>query len=292
LLLSDLASLIGVNLKIKLLTMTSLSKNQILKRNNVSVQGKGNQPIIFAHGYGCDQSMWRYVYPDFLDDYKVILFDHVGAGNADESYYSQEKYSSLQGYADDIIQICESLELKNTIIVGHSVSSMISVLAANTKPNMFSKIIMIGPSPCYINKEGYTGGFDQKDITELIEALESNYLGWSSNMAPVIMGNPDRPELGQELTNSFCRTNPEIAKHFAKVTFLSDNREDLKALKIPSLIIQCSEDVIAPIEVGKYVHENAHNSSFEVINATGHCPNLSAPEETIRAMKFYLEQAA
>ncbi|MFV8225765.1 alpha/beta fold hydrolase [Christiangramia aquimixticola] len=279
-------------MKIKLPAMTSLSKNEILKRNNVSVQGKGSQPIIFAHGYGCDQSMWRYVYPEFLEDYKVVLFDHVGAGNADESYYSVEKYGSLQGYADDIIQICETLELNDTIIVGHSVSSMIAVLAGNTKPEIFSRIIMIGPSPCYINKEDYVGGFDQQDINELMEALESNYLGWSSTMAPVIMGNPDRPELGQELTNSFCRTNPEIAKHFAKVTFLSDNREDLKALKIPSLIIQCSEDVIAPIEVGKYVHNTAVNSSFEVINANGHCPNLSAPEETIQAIKFYLSKTA
>ncbi len=270
--------------------MAALSKEEILKRNNVSVQGSGSQPMIFAHGYGCDQNMWRYVYPAFLDKYKVILFDHVGAGNSDESYYKKDKYDSLQGYADDILEICAALELQNIILVGHSVSSMIAVLAANKEPSLFSNLIMVGPSPCYINKNGYKGGFEQEDIDELLVALDSNYLGWSSNMAPVIMGNPDRPELGEELTNSFCRTNPEIAKHFANVTFLSDNREDLKSLSIPALVIQCSEDVIAPQEVGQYVCNNTIDSKFKLINATGHCPNLSAPEETIDAIKTYLEE--
>ncbi len=272
--------------------MTPISSADILKRNNVTVKGNGTQPIMFAHGYGCDQNMWRYVYPAFEENYRVILFDHVGAGNSVESYYDKVKYDNLQGYADDILEICKALELDNIILVGHSVSSMIAVLAANNNPEIFSQIIMVGPSPCYINKDGYNGGFNQEDIEELIEALESNYLGWASNMAPVIMGNPGNPELGEELTNSFCRTNPEIAKHFAKVTFFGDNREDLKALKIPSLIIQCKEDVIAPVEVGKYVHESTKNSDFRLINATGHCPNLSAPKETIEAIKTYLEGAA
>ncbi len=270
--------------------MAMIDQSDVLKRNNVTIRGNGRQPIVFAHGYGCDHYMWRFVYPAFLDDYKVILFDHVGSGNSDEAYYDIQKYNSLQGYADDILEICHALDLENVILVGHSVSSMISLLAANKEPTLFSNIIMIGPSPCYIDKGEYKGGFSQQDIDELLETLESNYLGWASAMAPVIMGNPETPELGEELTNSFCRTNPEIAKHFAKVTFLSDNREDLNDLKIPTLIIQCEEDAIAPLTVAEYVSDKITSSTLKLIDATGHCPNLSAPEETISAIKHYLEK--
>ena len=259
------------------------------KRNNVKVFGKGNQPMIFAHGYGCDQNMWRFVYPAFEEDYKIVLLDHTGAGESDESQYSFEKYDTLEGYAEDILEICEELDLKNIILVGHSVSSMIAVLAAVKEPQRFAKLVLIGPSPRYINDEAYFGGFNRKDIEELMEALDSNYLGWAAQMAPAIMGNGERPELGQELTNSFCRTNPAIAKHFARVTFLSDNREDLPLVKVPTLVVQCSEDIIAPKEVGEYVHKNIPNSSFSLLKATGHCPNLSAPEETIEVIKDFLE---
>lgn len=243
---------------------------------------------MFAHGYGCDQNMWRYVYPTFENDYKIILFDHVGAGNSDQSSYSIGKYSSLEGYATDILEICRTLDLQDVIFIGHSVSAMIGVLAANKEPSRFQHLILIGPSPKYINEEGYVGGFNQEDIEELMEALDSNYLGWSAKMAPVIMGNSERPELGEELTNSFCRTNPEIAKQFARVTFLSDNRKDLALVQTPSLILQCSEDVIAPRGVGEYIHRNIKNSTFHLMKATGHCPNLSAPEETIQAIEDYL----
>lgn len=262
-----------------------------LKRNNVKITGKGTQPIVFAHGYGCDQNMWRFVYPAFEEDYKVILFDHTGAGNSDESYYSYEKYNTLEGYTEDLLEICEELDLQDVILVGHSVSSMIAVLAAVKEPERFAKLILIGPSPRYINDEGYFGGFTREDIDELMEALDSNYLGWAAQMAPVIMGNGERPELGEELTNSFCRANPEIAKHFARVTFLSDNRRDLPNVSVPTLVVQCSEDIIAPKEVGAYVHKNIPNSSLKTLKATGHCPNLSAPEETIAAMKDFLGQS-
>ncbi|WP_300442084.1 alpha/beta hydrolase [Christiangramia sp.] len=271
--------------------MTVHNQTDVLKRNNVKIKGNGDQPIMFAHGYGCDQNMWRFVFPAFLDDYKIILFDHVGAGNSDELCYDKEKYSSLQGYADDILEICEVLKLKDIILIGHSVSSMIALLAATKDPSKFANIIMIGPSPCYINKNGYQGGFNQEDIDELLSTLDNNYLGWASNMAPAIMGNHERPELGEELTNSFCRTNPEIAKHFAKVTFLSDNRDDLVKLKIPTLIIQCKEDAITPIGVAEYVYNKISKSKLRIIDATGHCPNLSAPEETIKAIKEYLLKA-
>lgn len=260
----------------------------VIKRNNVRVLGKGTQPMMFAHGYGCDQNMWRYVYPAFEDDYKIVLFDHVGAGNSDQSFYSIEKYNSLDGYTTDILEICSELDLEEVIFVGHSVSAMMGVLAANKEPERFQHLILIGPSPRYINEDGYIGGFNQVDIEGLMEALDSNYLGWSANMAPVIMGNPERPELGEELTNSFCRTNPDIAKQFARVTFLSDNRKDLSFVQTPSLILQCSEDVIAPREVGEYVSKSIKKSTFHLMKATGHCPNLSAPEETIEAIKDYL----
>lgn len=259
-----------------------------LKRNNVKILGKGTQPMLFAHGYGCDQNMWRHVYPAFEDDYKVILFDHTGAGQSDETQYSFEKYNTLEGYTEDLLEICEELDLQNLVLVAHSVSSMVAVLAANKQPERFSRLILIGPSPRYINDGDYVGGFNREDIDDLIDALNSNYLGWAANMAPVITGNNDRPELGEELTNSFCRANPEIAKHFAKVTFLSDNREDLSLVEVPTLVMQCAEDVIAPREVGEYVHKSIKNSTFSLLKATGHCPNLSAPEETVAVMKEFL----
>lgn len=269
--------------------MTSIDKTKVLSRNNITVQGNGEQAILFVHGYGCDQNMWRFVIPDFLEDYKVILMDHVGAGNSDESYYSKQKYGNLQGYADDILEVCKVLDLKELIIVGHSVSAMIALLAANKEPELFTNIIMIGPSPCYVNKNGYRGGFNQEDIDDLLNTLDKNYLGWAATMAPAIMGNPERPELGEELKNSFCQSNPEIAKHFAQVTFLSDNREDLPKLHIPTLIIQSKEDVIAPLEVAQYVYNQIPTSTLEIIDATGHCPNLSAPKQTVRAIKQYLQ---
>jgi sigma-B regulation protein RsbQ len=232
--------------------------------------------------------MWRFVSPAFEDDYRVVLFDHVGAGQSDSSAYSRGKYESLQGYATDVLEICRELKITRAVYVGHSVSAMIGVLAALQEPDRFEKLVLVGPSPRYIDDEGYTGGFSREDIDGLLESLDSNYLGWSSAMAPVIMGNPDRPELGTELTNSFCRTNPQIAKHFARVTFLSDNRADLPKLKARSLILQCQEDAIAPQSVGEYVHRQLPDSELVLMKATGHCPNLSAPQETVAAIQGFL----
>ncbi|GAA4295905.1 alpha/beta hydrolase [Nibribacter koreensis] len=246
--------------------------------------------MLFAHGYGCDQNMWRFVYPAFTEQYKVVLFDHVGFGHSDVSEYSPQRYGSLQAYADDIIGICTELGLKDVIFVGHSVSAMIGVLAANTSPRLFSKLILVGPSPKYINENGYVGGFDRDSINGLLESLDGDYLAWSNAMAPVIMGNAEKPELGEELAASFCRSNEEIAKNFAYLTFLSDGREALKRVKVKTLVLQCKEDVIAPIEVGKYVHESIEGSSFVLLDATGHCPNLSAPEYTVDAIKGFLQE--
>jgi len=263
----------------------------VLARNNVTVFGHGDTPMVFAHGYGCDQNMWRLITPAFVDTHRVILFDHVGAGNSDLSAYDRTKYSSLDGYAQDLLEICNELELERMIFVGHSVSALIGILAANRRPELFDRLILVGPSPRYINDGDYIGGFTRKDIEELLEFQDSNYLGWSAALAPVIMGNEERPELSEELRNSFCRTDPDIARQFAAVTFLSDNRDDLRHARVPSLILQCREDAIAPMAVGEYVHRHLPESEMVVLDATGHCPHLSAPEETIVAIRNYLSLA-
>ena len=260
----------------------------VLLRNNVNVRGQGNRTMVFAHGFGCDQNMWRYVTPAFEDDFRVVLFDHVGAGGSDISAYSPEKYSTLDGYADDVIEICRELKLAEVIFVGHSVSAMIGVLAAIKAPELFEALVLVGPSPRYIEDGDYVGGFSAAQIEELLEFLDSNHMGWSAAMAPVIMANSDRPELSEELTNSFCRTDPEIAKHFARTTFMSDNRSDLAKVSTRSLVLQCSDDVIAPKSVGEYVHKHLKNSELVMMRATGHCPNLSAPDETIAAIRAFV----
>jgi sigma-B regulation protein RsbQ len=246
--------------------------------------------MLFAHGFGCDQNMWRHVTPAFEPGYKVVTFDHVGSGASDLTAYSSDRYGSLQGYADDILQICGELELRHVIFVGHSVAAMMGVLAAGQEPDRFDKLILIGPSPRYVDDDGYAAGFTRTDIEGLLEALDSNYLGWSRQMAPLIVGNPERPELGEELTNSFCRTDPEIAKQFARVTFLSDNRDDLRNVHVPTLILQCSEDAIAPPAVGEYVHHSIPGSEMVYMKASGHCPNLSAPQETVAAITSFLSR--
>jgi sigma-B regulation protein RsbQ len=257
-------------------------------RNNVHVRGAGHRTMMFAHGFGCDQNMWRFVAPAFEGDFKTVLFDHVGAGGSDLAAYDPDKYSSLSGYADDVVEIGRELGLAGTIFVGHSVSGMIGVLASLKAPGMFSKLVLVGPSARYIDDGDYKGGFSAEQIEELLGFLEANHMGWSAQMAPAIMGNADRPELGEELTNSFCRTDPDIAKHFARVTFTSDNRSDLAKVTIPTLILQCSEDIIASTEVGKSVQRSIPGSKLVILEATGHCPNLSAPEEVISAMRDFV----
>lgn len=260
-----------------------------LHRNNVVVHGAPEgRPMVFAHGFGCDQNMWRYVWPAFGDDHRIVLFDHVGAGQSDLSAYDPQRYGSLGGYAADVIEICDELGLEEIVFVGHSVSSMIGVLAANARPELFNRLVLVGPSPRYIDENGYTGGFSEEDIRGLLQQLDSNYLGWSAAMAPVIVGNPDRPELGEELTNSFCRTDPEIARQFAHVTFMSDNRHDLATVETPALVLQSREDAIAPREVGEYVARALPNGTLRILDATGHCPNLSAPDETVAAIRAFI----
>jgi sigma-B regulation protein RsbQ len=260
----------------------------IRTRNNVKVLGRGTQPMLFAHGFGCDQNMWRYIIPAFEDDYRIVLFDYVGAGKSDLSAYDASRYADLNGYASDVLEVCNALDLRDVIFVGHSVSSMVGVLAANREPERFARLILIGPSPRYVNDDGYVGGFERADIEGLLETMDKNYIGWANYLAPAIMKNPDRPELGAELTESFCSTDPVMARQFAEATFFADNRADLELVTVPSLILQCSADIIAPMEVGEYLHRQLPASTLRVMKATGHCPHMSAPDETIALIMEYL----
>ncbi|UAK34307.1 alpha/beta hydrolase [Nocardia asteroides] len=266
---------------------------EVLARNHVTVSGKTGAPVVvLAHGFGCDQNMWRLVVPTLERDFTVVVFDHVGAGRSDLSAWSARRYSSMDGYVEDVLAVIRDLALGPVVFVGHSVSATMGVLAAAREPAAFAGLVLLAPSPCFIDDPatGYRGGFSADDIEELLEALDSNYLGWSGAMAPVIMGNPERPELAEELTNSFCRTDPEIARVFARVTFLSDNRADLSAVTVPTLVLQCSDDAIAPLEVGSFVHEQIAGSRLVTLTATGHCPQLSSPAETAAAIAAFARE--
>ena len=259
----------------------------VLTRNNVTIIGTG-RPVVFAHGFGCSQDMWRLVAPHFAGDHQIILFDHVGSGGSDLSAYRPGKYDSLDGYADDLVEIVEQLALTDAVFVGHSVGSIIGLLAANRIPSRLSSMVLVNPSPRYIDDDGYTGGFTQADIDALLDSLDGNYFGWSRAIAPVMMGTPDQPELTEELGDSFCSTDPSIARHFAHVTFLSDNRGDLDEVSVPTLIIQSSDDVIAPLPVGRYIADHIADSSLVVLPVSGHCAHLSAPDRVVEAIRTFL----
>jgi sigma-B regulation protein RsbQ len=267
--------------------------SDVLTRNNVKVFGRGTQPMLFAHGFGCDQNMWRFMTPAFADDYRIVLLDYVGSGRSDLAAYDPVRYATLDGYAQDVLDVCHALDLHDVVFVGHSVSGMVGVLAANREPERFAQLVMIGPSPRYVNEPpDYVGGFERADIDGLLETMDRNFLGWASYLAPAIMQNPERPELGAELTESFCSTDPVIARRFAEATFFADNRADLTRVRVPSLVLQCADDIIAPTAVGDYVHRQTPGSTLRRMQATGHCPHMSAPEETIALVREYLEAAA
>jgi sigma-B regulation protein RsbQ len=257
-------------------------------RNNVSVSGKGPVTLVFAHGFGCDQVVWRFMTPAFEDRYRVVTFDLTGSGNSDLSAHDRQRHGSLHGYADDLLEIIDEIG-GPVVYVGHSVSAMIGMLAGIKAPQRFLAQVMIAPSPCFINDGDYRGGFSRGDIDELLETMEANYLGWSSTMAPVIMGAPNLPQLGVELTNSFCRNDPDIARHFGRVTFLADHRADLVHATVPTLIVQCSDDLIAPLEVGDYLRRKLPGSRLEHVRNIGHCPHLSAPQECARLTLAFLD---
>jgi sigma-B regulation protein RsbQ len=261
----------------------------VLTRHNVHVSGSGAQTLVFVHGYGCNQHMWRLVAPAFAERYRVVLLDLVGSGKSDLTAYDPDRYSTLASHAEDVLAVVKALGLKKFIFIGHSVSAMIGVLAAIQEPARFAGLVLVAPSPRFLNDDGYQGGFEQADIEELLATMDDNYLGWSAGITPVIMGHPDRPELSAELNTSFCSTDPTIAKHFARVTFLSDNRADLPLVRTPTLILQCAHDMLAPLAVGTYLHQHLPHSELVVLDTSGHCPHLSAPQPTIDAINNFLE---
>ena len=261
----------------------------VVKRNNVVVSGQGSQPIVFAHGFGCDQHMWRFVAPAFEATHRVVLFDHIGCGKSDMSAYDNQRHASLEGYASDMVDILEQCGLKDAILVGHSVSAIISILVANRAPDGVAKLVLVGPSPRYLNDPpDYVGGFERADIDGLMDMMESNMLGWADFLAPAVMGSESPQELTQELRASFCAADPYISRRFAMATFLGDNRADLALLERPSLIIQCADDAIAPRVVGEYMHARLRHSTLRILEASGHCPHLTHPTETIALIQDYL----
>ncbi len=265
-----------------------LSKEQVRARNNVRISGRGTQPLLLAHGFGCDQAMWRYIVPAFEDEYQVIVFDYVGCGKSDWSAYRTERYGTLDGYVQDVLDIVEAYDLRDVIFVGHSVSAVVGLLASLRAPDRFARHVLVGPSPCYVNDGDYVGGFERADIEGLLDLMDKNYLGWAAFLAPVVMKNPDQPAFAQELQDSFCATDPRVTREFAQATFLSDYRSDMARVTVPSLILQCSEDAISPESVGKYLHGELRGSTLKLMAATGHCPHMSHPAETIALMKDYL----
>lgn len=259
-------------------------------RNNVHVPGDGAATMVFAHGFGCDQTMWRFLAPTYHDRFRTITYDLTGCGGSNLAAYDRARYSSLHGHADDLLEIVDEFATGPVIVVGHSVSAMIGMLATIAAPQRFAAQAMIGPSPCYINDGDYVGGFSREDIGELLDTMAANYLGWAQSLAPAIMGAPNRPDLRDELTDSFCRNDPEIARHFACVTFLSDHRPDVPKSTVPALILQCSDDLIAPRTVGAWLHRHLAGSSLAVIDNVGHCPHMSAPTASSRAIDVFLAQ--
>jgi sigma-B regulation protein RsbQ len=265
------------------------ANQDVLARNNVHVSGKGKQPMLFVHGFGCDQNMWRFLTPAFEDDYRIVLMDYVGCGKSDWTAYSAERYGNLGGYVRDVLDVIEALDLRDIVFVGHSVSAVVGLLASIQAPQRFARHILIGPSPCYVNEGSYVGGFERKDIEGLLDMMEKNYIGWASYLAPVVMKNAEQEDRVKELQESFCSTDPRITRNFATATFLSDNRADMRKVTVPSLVLQCSEDAIAPVEVGEYMGRVLGGSTYRLMRATGHCPHMSHPAETIALMKEYLE---
>lgn len=274
--------------------INATASDDVLVRNNVKVTGRGTQPMLFAHGFGCDQHMWRFVAPAFDSDYRVVTFDYVGAGHSELSAYRAERYATLEGYAQDVLDVCTALDLSDVVFVGHSVSGMVGVLAANREPARFAQLVMLGPSARYVNDSasGYVGGFEQADLEGLLDMMEHNFIGWANYMAPVVMKNDERGELGAELEASFCSTDPVIARQFAKATFFADNRADVHGVSVPSLIVQCADDAIAPQSVGEFLRDAMPGSTYRLLDVTGHCPHMSHPDETIAAIREYLGAAS
>lgn len=263
--------------------MSVSSRQAVFTRNNVVQHGAGQPTVLFAHGFGCDQSMWRHVATPLSAHGRVALFDHVGAGQSDTDAYDPAKYATLHGYAADVIEICDALECGPLVFVGHSVSATIGVLAAAARPDLFAKLVLVCPTPRFSNADDYHGGFAEADIDELLDLLDKNHLDWSALMSPVVMG-PGAEAHETEWRDSVCRLDPAIAKDFARVTFKSDHRNDFAKVATETLLIECAEDALAPPEVGAFVHAAMPNSRRFILSTTGHCPHMSAAGDVIDAL--------
>lgn len=266
-------------------------KKDIRSRNNISLLGNDplKKTIVFSHGFGSDQTAWRHQVEAFKNNYNIVLFDMVGAGKSDFSAYSPNRYSTLHAYSDDLIEIITELQLQKPIIVTHSVSGMTSVLASLREPQMFEKLILICSSPRYLNDGDYKGGFDQSDLDGLFDAMSSNYHAWAAGFGPVAMGNPERPELGKEFARTLGEIRPDVAQAVARVIFTSDHRKDVPKLTTPTLVIQTSNDIAVPLEVGRYLHKNIKGSTLAHIDASGHLPHMSAPDEINSVIASFLQ---
>ncbi len=263
----------------------------ILSRNNVKVTGSGKQTMIFAPGFGCDQTVWNSVSQSFEEDYQVVLFDYVGLGKSDLTFYDPAKYSKLSGYVEDVLDVCSALDVNNAILVGHSVGAMIGMLASLRKPEHFSHLVMIGPSACYLNDPpSYIGGFEKEDLLGLLDLMAKNYIGWANIFAATALNNPDCPDIEKDIEDRFCSTDPVIARHFAEACFFTDNRPNLSNVTMPALILQCANDIIAPVSAGEYMKECLPNSTIKYMDAIGHFPHMSHADETILLIRGYLAE--
>lgn len=275
------------------MTVKTQKADQIIRRNNVNMRGQGlgqkQKVLVFAHGFGCDQYVWDKIAPAFETKYRVVLFDYVGSGRSDKSAYRKDRYRTLHGYKEDLLELCDALGLENIVFVGHSVSSMIGALAAAERPELMKNLIMIGPSPHFLNEEGYHGGFEKTQIEGMLQMIKGDYSEFAKFLSPVVMQNASRPHLAEEFERLLCQNDPDIISDFAEATFLSDVREDLTKLTVPTLILQTNNDAVAPEAVGEYVHSRIENSEYRLMDAEGHSPHVSDAPETIRLITEYLK---
>ena len=269
--------------------ITANGASRIGVRNNVQLLGRGDKILVLAHGFGCDQNMWRFLLPGLLDRYRVVLFDYVGSGQSDPHAFTVERYSTLEGYAQDLNEIYGAFDLQEISFVGHSVSATIGMIAAANDPGRFSDLALICPSPCFINDPpDYHGGFEREDIADLLDLLDKNYIGWASHLAPIVMGLKTGDPLVAELSGSMCSTDPLIARTFAKATFLSDYRHLLPRVEHPALMLQSATDALAPPEVGEYMHAHMPSSRLRVIDAEGHCLHMTHPDAVLRELRAFV----
>lgn len=265
-------------------------QSSALIRHNTSISGTGTTTLLFAHGYGCDKTVWRDIVPAFEGDYRVVTFDHAGSGKCDRLAYNSFRHSSLAGYADDVIALCEELQSERLIMVGHSVSAMIGALAAIKRPDLFDLMVMIGPSASYVNEGDYVGGFDLPDLKEFLEMIETNFQGWGAALAMLAMGNADRPALAEGLRDRICSLDPAIAGVFARVTFLSDLRADVPRLQTPTVILECQDDPVSPKSAIAFVRDSLPGSRHIELQATGHCTHMSHPAEVTAVLQRVLDE--